>query len=116
MECLAGCAFPPQPLGTKPTLPYTRLYVFVLYISQEPSRRSVCFWCGVQLPEMFVARWPTFLHRPWTTTIFIKIKALRGDPLNELADRWADMGRKVKASDGPTNRPIFSWTENGKPH
>jgi len=27
-------------------------------------------------------------------TIFIKIKAYRGDPLNELADRWADEGRQ----------------------
>ena len=27
-------------------------------------------------------------------TIFIKIKAHRGDPLNELADRWADKGRQ----------------------
>jgi len=29
-------------------------------------------------------------------TIFIKIKAhrRRGDPLNELADRWADEGRQ----------------------
>jgi len=26
-------------------------------------------------------------------TVFIKIKAHRGDPLNELADRWADEGR-----------------------
>ena len=27
-------------------------------------------------------------------TIFIKIKAHRGDPLNEQADRWADEGRQ----------------------
>jgi len=27
-------------------------------------------------------------------TIFIKIKAHHGDPLNELADRWADKGRQ----------------------
>jgi len=26
-------------------------------------------------------------------TIFIKIKTYRGDPLNELADRWADEER-----------------------
>ena len=49
-------------------------------------------------------------------TIFIQIKAYRGDPSNKLVDRWADMGRE---SDNirwslPTNRPIFSWTENGK--
>jgi len=51
-------------------------------------------------------------------TIFIKIrvKAHRVDSLNELADRWADMGRgseNIRWS-LPTNRPIFSWTDNGK--
>jgi len=51
-------------------------------------------------------------------TIFIKIKAHRGDPLNEQADRWADEGRQ---SDNirwslPSNRPIFYWTENGATH
>jgi len=29
-------------------------------------------------------------------TIFIKIKAHRGDPLNELADMWANEGRQSK--------------------
>jgi len=51
-------------------------------------------------------------------TIFIKIKACRGDPLNELADRWADEGRQsgnIRWS-LPTNRPIFSWTDNGTTH
>jgi len=51
-------------------------------------------------------------------TIFIKIKAHQGDPLNELADRWADEGRQ---SDNirwslPTNRPIFYWTDNDITH
>jgi len=48
-------------------------------------------------------------------TIFIKIKAHRGDPLNELADRWADKRRQSENIRWslPTNRPIFSWTENG---
>ena len=51
-------------------------------------------------------------------TIFINIKAHRGDPLNELADRWADEGRqseKIRWS-LPTNRPILSWTDNGTTH
>ena len=51
-------------------------------------------------------------------TLFIKIKAQRGDPLHELADRWADEGRQ---SDNirwslPTNRPIFYWTDNNITH
>jgi len=29
-------------------------------------------------------------------TVFIKIKAHRGDPINELANRWADEGRQSK--------------------
>jgi len=53
-------------------------------------------------------------------TIFIKIQAHRGDPLNELADRlgWADEGRQSEniCWSLPTNRPIFSWTENGTMH
>ena len=40
-------------------------------------------------------------------TIFIKIKAHRGDPLNELADRWAD---EVKIFDGPSQRTDPSST------
>ena len=49
-------------------------------------------------------------------TIFIKIQAHRGDPLNELADRWADEGRQVENIRWslPTNRPIFSWTITGQ--
>ena len=48
-------------------------------------------------------------------TIFIKIKAHRGDPLNELADRWADEGRQSENIRWslPSNRPIFYWTDNG---
>jgi len=51
-------------------------------------------------------------------TVFIKIKAHRKDPLNELADRWADEGRQSEHIRWslPTNRPIFSWTENGITH
>jgi len=51
-------------------------------------------------------------------TIFIKITAHRGDPLNELADRWADEGRQSENIRWslPTNRPIFSWTENDTTH
>jgi len=51
-------------------------------------------------------------------TVFMKIKAYRGDPLNELADRWADEGRQSENIRWSlsTNRPIFSWTENGTTH
>jgi len=51
-------------------------------------------------------------------TIFIKIKAHRGDPLDELADRWADEGRQSENIRWSlvTNRPIFSWTDNGTTH
>ena len=51
-------------------------------------------------------------------TIFIKIKAHHGDPLNELADRWAHEGRQSEniCWSLPTNRPIFSWTDNGTTH
>jgi len=43
-------------------------------------------------------------------TIFSKIQAHRGDPQNEVADRWADEGRdsEVIRWSLPTNRPIFS--------
>jgi len=40
-------------------------------------------------------------------TIFIKMKAHRGDPLNEQADRWWSL---------PSNRLIFYWTDNGTTH
>jgi len=51
-------------------------------------------------------------------TIFIKIKAHRGDPLNKLADRWADEGRQSENIRWslPTNRLIFYWTDNGTTH
>ena len=51
-------------------------------------------------------------------TIFIKIKAHRGDPLNELADRWADEGRQSENIRWslPSNRPIFYWMDNGVMH
>jgi len=51
-------------------------------------------------------------------TVFIKIKAHRGDLLNELVDRWADEGRQSENIGWslPTNRPIFSWTDNGTTH
>jgi len=50
--------------------------------------------------------------------IFIKIKAHRGDPLNEQADRWADEGRQSKSIRWslPSNSPIFYWTDNGTTH
>ena len=51
-------------------------------------------------------------------TVFINIKAHRGDPSNELEDRLADEGRQGENIRWslPTNRPIFSWTENGITH
>jgi len=53
-------------------------------------------------------------------TILIKIKAHRGDPLNELADRWADEGRqseKIRWSLPTTrDRPIFYWTDYSTTH
>jgi len=51
-------------------------------------------------------------------TIFIKIKAHWGDPLNEQADRWADEGRQSENIRWslPTNRPIFYWTDKEITH
>jgi len=51
-------------------------------------------------------------------TIFIKIKAHRGDPLNEQADRLADEGRQSENIRWslPSSRPIFYWTDNGATH
>jgi len=49
-------------------------------------------------------------------TIFIKIRAHRGEFFNEKADRWADEGREDKDNvrwGGPSLRPIFSWIEAG---
>ena len=51
-------------------------------------------------------------------TIFIKMKAHRGDPLNKQADRWADEGRQSENIRWSllSNRPIFYWTDNGATH
>jgi len=48
----------------------------------------------------------------------IKTKAHRGDPLNKLADRWADEGRQSENIlwSLPTNRPILYWTDKGTTH
>jgi len=51
-------------------------------------------------------------------TIFIQIKEHQGDPLNKLADRWADEGgqsEKLRWSLS-TNRPIFYWTDKDTTH
>jgi len=50
--------------------------------------------------------------------IFIKMKAHHGDPLNKLADRWADEGRQSENIRWslPTNKPIFYWTDNSTTH
>jgi len=69
-------------------------------------------------PDAEIMRDIVQLLREWIEegllTIFIKIKAHRGDPLNELADRWADEGRQSENIRWslPTNRPIFYWTDN----
>jgi len=51
-------------------------------------------------------------------TIFIKIKAHRGEQLHELADGWADEGRQSEKNRWSlsTNRPIFFWSDNGATH
>jgi len=52
-------------------------------------------------------------------TMFIKIRAHRGEFLNETADRWADEGREDFDNvrwDGPSPHPAFSWTEEGVEH
>ena len=52
-------------------------------------------------------------------TIFIKIRAHRGEFLNEKADRWADEGRDDVRNErwgGPSSKPTFSWTEAGAVH
>ena len=52
-------------------------------------------------------------------TMFIKIRAHRGEFLNEKADRWADEGREDIDNvrwDGPGPHPTFSWTEEGVEH
>ena len=52
-------------------------------------------------------------------TMFIKIRAHRGEFLNEKVDRWADEGRVDIDNvrwDGPSLQPTFSWTEAGVEH
>ena len=49
-------------------------------------------------------------------TIFIKIRAHRGEFFNEKADRWADEGREDKDNvrwGGPSLKPIFSCQRQG---
>ena len=53
-------------------------------------------------------------------TLFVKIRAHRGDFFNEMADWWADQG-VVLATDivrwnSPRLRPIFSWKVGEKLH
>jgi len=73
-------------------------------------------------PDADLMRYIVQLLRDWIEqgllTIFIKIKAHRGDPLNELADRWADEGRQSENIRWSLtmNRPIFYWTDNGITH
>jgi hypothetical protein len=44
----------------------------------------------------------------------VKVKAHRGDPLNEEADIRAEMGRRKEQKeviwDSPTNRTVYQWT------
>jgi len=52
-------------------------------------------------------------------TSFIKIRAHRGEFLNEKAVRWADEGREVAENirwDDPSSQPNFSWTDAGVEH
>ena len=52
-------------------------------------------------------------------TMFIKIRAHRGEFLNEKADRWADEGREDVDNvrwDGPSPHPAVSWTDEGVEH
>ena len=51
--------------------------------------------------------------------MFVKIRAHRGEFLNEKANRWADEGREdfdTVRWDGPSPHPTFSWTEEGVEH
>jgi len=50
-------------------------------------------------------------------TIFVKIRAHRGELLNEKVDRRADESLDAEDNvrwEGSSLRPIFSWTEEGK--
>ncbi len=47
-------------------------------------------------------------------TLLVKVKAHRGDPLNEEADIRAEMGRRKDQKEvrwnSPTNRTVYQWT------
>ena len=52
-------------------------------------------------------------------TLFVKIRAHRGEFFNEMSDRWADKG--ALATDNlrwncPRLKPIFSWKVGKMPH
>jgi len=52
-------------------------------------------------------------------TIFVKIRAHRGEFLNKKTDRWADEGRDNVGNvqwDGSSSHPTFSWTDAGVEH
>jgi len=51
--------------------------------------------------------------------MFIRIKAHRGEFLNEKADRWTDEGREDVDNvrwNGTSSHPTFSWTDAGVEH
>ena len=51
-------------------------------------------------------------------TLLIKVKAHRGDPLNEEADIRAEMGRRKEKNekiwDAQRDRTIYQWSEPSK--
>jgi len=52
-------------------------------------------------------------------TIFIKIRAHRGEFLNKKSERWVDEGRDNAGNvrwDGPDSHSTFSWTDAGVEH
>ena len=52
-------------------------------------------------------------------TLFVKIRAHRGEFFNEMADRWADQGALAAENvrwNCPRLRPIFSWKVGAKLH
>lgn len=52
-------------------------------------------------------------------TLFVKIRAHRGEFFNEMADRWADQGALATENvrwNCPRLRPIFSWKVGAKLH
>jgi len=60
----------------------------------------------------------TRTNRTRTTYRLHQNKSPSRRPPKQLADRWADEGRQSENIRWslPTNRPIFSWTENGTIH